>query len=183
VHISAVVSRVALVVAIGALSACKDAEEPGVAFCTGFTNPTAVTRTCTNCTFSTATENEADGDLDTNVSAVPAANSTTDTVKVRLGGDDLPSGTLAGIFVTESDAITTRTRTLRTYLDGTLQETKTGNQLSVRRSEDGTVAGGYVGMTTTMAFDAVEYEVKNDYTMGQTPVYYLYEICSDGGVD
>ena len=178
--------NLALVTAALALAGCKSNDTaPLTPFCTAFTTP-AVTETCpVSCTIHSGTGGkEIDGDLHTAVEIDATGGSNTDTAKLKVvGGATVASGTLAGAFVTEPNEATHSTRTIRTYAGATLQETATGNQLTLHRSGGGTDAVAYVGFKTTKSFDTLEYEVTLDYPSGVTTANKVYELCADGDVD
>lgn len=151
------------------------------AFCSSFgTSAQFAWSTCTNCTV-TNPALAYDGDLDTTAAITPNANQTTDGATLSAQSvADIAGGATVGVWVTEP-ASAQRVKNIRTLKDGQQQEIVDANNVVVEYADEGTAAAGFFGMETTLDFDTVEFTVTNTFASGQTPVYYVYEICSDGG--
>lgn len=168
-----------------ALSGCSSSDEESTeAFCNSFGVGATFTFNCNaGCTLA-SNGFASDQDLDTTASIVPVNGQTTYTaVLMATSATDLPGGTDVGVFVSQPQQRQSMTNVIRTYLDGNLQETLTPNNTVIVTPSTGTPADGFLGMRTTAteAFDQVEFTATVTWTVGQTPVYYVYETCSDGG--
>jgi hypothetical protein len=177
-------SRPVLLVVLAALgAACKGGEfDQREAFCSSFgSGATATWGTCTNCTVT----NPAlvfDRDLDTASAVTPNSGATSNTVTLRASATtDIASGGVVGVWLTQPPNLSTWTNSLRTLNDNVEQETLTPQNQFAVAAAGGTGASTYVGLRTTKAFDAVEFTTTNTWPAGQSPVYRVYEICSDGG--
>jgi hypothetical protein len=164
--------------------ACKGAEleDQREAFCSSFgTGATATWGTCTNCTVT----NPAlvfDRNLDTASAITPNGGATSNTVTLQASATtDIASGAVVGVWLTQPPNLSTWTNSLRTLNNNVEQETLTPQNEVVLSAAGGTGASHYLGLRTTKAFDAVEFTTTNTWPAGQTPVYQVYEICSDGG--
>jgi hypothetical protein len=177
-----------LLVASAALAGCSsDDPDATVAYCVGFgAGATVQWNTCTNCTVNN-TGNVSDGNLDTAASVVPNALSTTDTFRLTATSvNDIAGGGAVGLWITQPAGLTDFDTEISTYLDGdptpveVLDVATNGVTLG---ADEGTAAQGFIGMQTTQAFDQVVIERTSTYASGQTPVYFVYEACSDGGAE
>lgn len=180
-------TRVLKILAVTAalmLSGCPGDELPKrTAFCSSFGPGAAFSwSTCTNCTRTNETQ-AYDRDLFTAAGIVPNAGQTGDAVTLLAQSTaDIASGATVGAWVTDTAGFQSSVKAIRTLNGGVEQEVATSQNVVVRQADEGTDATGFIGMTTTRAFDAVEFSVTNTWGSGQAPVYYIYEICSDGGV-
>lgn len=178
--------RIGVLVAAAALAGCSnDESDPTQAFCNGFgAGSTVVFNSCTNCSASNP-GNASDGNLSTETSIVPAGGSSSETfVMTATSTVNIAGGTIVGVWVTQPSNLTGFTSNFETFLDGNAQEvldTGEGGNGVVIVADEGTPAGGFIGMRTTEAFDQVRFTRTNQYTAGTDPVYRVYEICSDGG--
>ncbi|MGQ0586393.1 MAG: hypothetical protein ACT4PK_04225 [Gammaproteobacteria bacterium] len=178
--------HVALAVMLGvALAGCSSSEEdPTEAFCTTFGTvpPAAFTLNCNaGCTLSNAAF-AYDEDLDTTASIVPVNGQTSYTaVLMATAAADQPAGADVGVFVSQPQNRQSMTNSIRTYLNGNLQETLAPGNTVIRQPDTGSPADGFLGMRTTLAYDQVEFTATITWGAGQTPVYFVYEVCNDGG--
>jgi hypothetical protein len=166
---------------IGVLAGCGDDSNPTQAFCTSFGNGATFASTCTNCAFDRTAAR--DGDLASAASIVPNASATTETTTLRAtSANDIAGGTVVGVWVTQPSFSGFNTgNSFETFLDGSSQEVLTADNGVVLGADEGTPAQGFIGMQTTEAFDEVLFTSTNSWPSGNAPVYYVYEICSDGG--
>ena len=173
-----------VVAVVGVLAGCSDEPDPRQAFCNGFGNG-AVFAWSQSAGYTVANPNSAsDRDLFTASSIVPSSPSaTTGTATLSATSvADIPAGATVGVFVTQPSGLTQAANTVRTLLNNVEQETSDNanpNRL-ISVVEEGSAAAAFLGLRTTMAFDEVEFTTTNSWNSG-TPVYYVYEICSDGG--
>ena len=137
------------------------------------------TTTCTGCSVSTA-GSAVDRDLSTSADVTSDALSTSYTTTVRAtaqSGVVFPGGSNPGVFLTSESACGYCNVTLSTYLDGTLQETKSGT--------NNTTLSGYsaeraVILNTTLPFDAVEVGDSGAVTPNNAGrELRVFELCSD----
>lgn len=180
--------ELAVVLGVALLAGCpSDERDPTVAFCVGFgAGATVQWGTCTNCVV-TNQGNVADGNLDTAASVVPNASTTGDAFTLTATSvNDIAGGGVVGLWITQPAGLTTFDTEINTYLDGNptpvevLDVPTNGVTLG---ADEGTAAQGFIGMRTTQAFDQVVIERASTYASGQTPVYFVYEACSDGGAE
>lgn len=170
-----------LVLLSGLLTACPEREDEELqAYCSSFgTGATFTWGTCTNCTV-TNPGLVSDRDLDTASGITPNAGATSDSVTLLASSvADIAGGTTVGVWVNEPQGQTTVG--LRTLKDGAQVEADTTQNRVIIAAQDGTAATRFLGMRTTQAFDAVEFTTSGAWASGQTPVHFVYEICSDGG--
>lgn len=167
-----------------ALSGCSSDDDPLLAYCSGFGNGATFTWTapCTGCTV-TQPLFASDGSLYTTARIVPDPDPvTTDTaVLTATSVADIAGGAVVGVWVTQPAGLTSTSNSFRTLLNGAQVEVSNANNGVVIAAEDGTVAAGFLGMRTTQVFDTVEFTTTNTWNVPQTPIYNVYEICSDGG--
>jgi len=174
--------HVALTVMLGAaLAGCSGEEVTTEAFCNAFPTPTFTFNCNAGCTLSTPTF-AYDQDPDTTASIVPVNGQTTYTaVLLATSATNIPGGADVGVFVTQPQNRQSMTNVIKTYLDGNLRETLAPANTVIRTPDTGSPADGFLGMHTTMDFDQVEFTATITWTAGQTPVYFVYEVCNDGG--
>lgn len=172
-----------LLAGAAALSGCaSDDSEPLQAFCNGFGNGSTFNWTCNAGCQVLNPALAGDANLDTPASIVPNGGATTETATLLASSvADIPGGTVVGAWVTQPAGLNTSANSFRTLLNGVQQEILNANNGVVISADEGTPAQGFIGIRTTMQFDAVEFTSTNSWNAGQTPVYYVYEICSDGG--
>ncbi len=172
---------VAVVLGAALLAGCPgDESDPTVAFCTGFGNSAAFSWSCTDCQVLNPTD-AYDGDLETYASIVPDANVSSETATLNATGAEVAGGAVVGAWVTQPAALTTTDNDFETFLADVSQEVLGDTNGEVFGADEGTPAQGFIGMRTEQAFDEVLFTSTNTFPMGQTPVYRVYEICSDGG--
>jgi hypothetical protein len=172
-----------VLVALASGGCSSDDSDPTVAFCNGFGIGATFTWTsCTNCS-PTNPGNASDGNLTTETSIVPTGGATTETfVFTATSVNDIAGGAVVGAWVTQPSTITVFSTDFQTYLDGSLQEELDVPVNGVTlQADEGTPAGGFIGMRTTEAFDEVRFTRNNQWNAGADPVYRVYEVCSDGG--
>lgn len=170
-----------LALGLAGLAGCDDLAEPPQAYCSSFGTGVSPAWTCTNCTVANQPQ-VLDGDLDTASAVTPNSGTTGDSFSVRAtAGASFAGGATVGVWITVPSAAASTDYTLRTLLGGTQVETLTPQNSVIVDARDGTQASGFLGMRTTAEFDAVEFSTTNTWNAGQTPVYYLYELCADGG--
>jgi hypothetical protein len=168
------------------LAGCSSEDpEPTVAYCVGFGAAATFDSSCTNCTFNRT--NATDSNLTTASDVVPSALSTTDTFTLTASSvNNIAGGGVVGLWITQPAGLTDFDTEIRTYLDGNptpvevLDVDTNGVTLG---ADEGTPAQGFIGMQTTEMFDQVVIERTSTYPSNQTPVYRVYEVCSDGGAD
>lgn len=170
-----------LAVGVAGLAGCDELDEPPQAFCNSFGPGITPAWTCTNCTVADQPQ-VLDRGLDTASAVTPTAGATSETFSVRAtAATAFAGGATVGVWITVPSTATQTDYTLRTLKGGTQVETLTPQNSVIVDARGGTQASGFLGMRTTLEFDAVEFSTANTWNAGQTPVYYLYELCSDGG--
>lgn len=172
---------VMLAAGAAALAGCKDVYETPQAFCSSFGTGVSPVWTCTGCTVANQPQ-VLDRDLDTASAVTPDSGTTGDSFSVRAtAGTPFAGGATVGVWITVPAAASQTDYTLRTLKSGSEVETLTPQNSIIIDARGGTAASGFLGMRTTAEFDAVEFATANTWNAGQTPVYYLYELCADGG--
>jgi hypothetical protein len=173
------------VVAVGMLAGCGDERDPTVAFCGALAG--TPTLTCNaGCTVTNGA-NASDEDLDTFAALTPNPGETSATVTFTTPtqANDVAAGSVPGVFVTQPSSVTITDTAIKVYQDGGVNPVHTSANAEdrfVQDVESGSGAAGYLGLLNTPAFDKVEFTTTYTWTAG-TPVYYIYEICADGGND
>jgi len=170
------------------LSACPIGDKgDGGAFC-DTVNGGGVTSNCAGCTISDPGR-AADGDLysSADVKAVADAQTITSTIRATAGnGVVYPAGSVAGVFITDDSSVCGQCGgVINTYLKGQAQESSS-SLMNSDVNGNGSAAAIYSGLKTTKPFDAVEIVDSSSGGQGNfgttTPVFRVYEICSNGGV-
>lgn len=179
--------RIALLAPLLALVGCPsedDADDTGPkAYCNSFGAGPTLTWNCNaGCTVANS-GSAGDRNLTTASSIVPTSGSTGGTAVLRVtGSTTIAGGAVAGVFVTQPSTLSSTSNSFKTYLNTVEQESTTGQNIVVQAAGSGTSAAGFLGIRTTKEFNSLEFTTVNGWTSGQTqPVYYVYEICSDGG--
>ncbi len=93
---------------------------------------------------------------------LPVGILATGSISVRDALADYPAGNFAGFDIENASLLgigLLNYSTIRTYLNGTLQETKTGNALLVSATVLSDTARQTVGFVTTMPYDEIQYTV------------------------
>lgn len=172
---------IVLAAGLAALAGCKELDEVPQAYCNSFGTGVTPTWTCTGCTVANQ-PGVLDRDLDTASSVTPDSGTTGDTFSVRAtSATAFAGGATVGVWITVPAAASSTDYTLRTLKAGSQVETLAAGNSVIVDARGGTQASGFLGMRTTAEFDAVEFSTTNTWSAGSTPVYYLYELCSDGG--
>ena len=180
-------NRIWMAALLAALAGCSSSDDTStVAYCTGFGAGAIHGQSCTNCAFNNAA-NASDGNLDTTASIVPNPGSTTSTFTMTATSTtDIAGGAVVGLWITQPGGLTGFTTEIRTYLNGDptpVEELDVNTNGVTLGADEGTPAQGFIGMQTTEAFDQVVVERTSTYNSPNTPVYFVYEICADGGAD
>lgn len=169
-----------------ALAGCSSSDdEPTEAFCTSFGDgATYQWQACdAGCQLANATQAH-DEDLTTTATIVPQPGQTTYTTKLTATSvADIASGAVPGVFLTQPSSanFVSMTTTMRTIKDTVEVETLNAGNEEISLSDNGTPATGFLGMRTTQDFDSLELSVTLTWSGAQTPNYFVYEICADGG--
>jgi hypothetical protein len=178
-------NKVWAVALLAALAGCSSgADDPRQAFCVGFGNGATFAWT-QDAGYTVANPLSAsDGDLFTASSIVPASPAATSgsATLSATAAATLPAGATVGVFVTQPGGLTQTANRVRTLLNNVEQETTDNSNPNrlISVVEEGSAAAAFLGLRTTMAFDEVEFTTTNTWNSG-TPVYYVYDVCSDGG--
>ena len=123
-----------------------------------------------------------DNDLESFASLNLSTASRTASIRATAQeGVAYPAGARAGAFVTMRNQGSSNATTVRLFMEGTLVEQSNITNSINDPTAEGTAAERYVGLTSSVTFDAVEL-VQTDNGSSVTPTYQVHEICSDGAV-
>ena len=139
---------------------------------------------CAGCTIDRQTA-AVDGNLDSAAAAVATTGGANPAATLRATaqpGIVYPAGSNAGVFFTPySNVCDTCSVTISTYLDGVLQESRSGVSNS---TGSGSKAAVYSAVNALRPFNAVEIVASGLVApppTGSGRLVDVYEICSDGG--
>ena len=177
--------RSAVLVVALVLAGCGSSSSPGdrAPSCDTITGGSSqFTSSCASgCTIANP-QAAADGNLDTSADITPVAGATSDSATFRAtaqSGIVYPAGSKPGVMLTQPPFDSTANDVV-TYLNGAMQERMSGNSTAAIQPGGGG-ANAYFTFTSTKQFNAVEFTTTNSWGSGKSPVYRVFEICSNGG--
>jgi hypothetical protein len=174
--------RLASLLFVLALAGCKNSVQTQSSTCDSITGGSSqFTSSCTSCAIATPSA-AADGNLNTSADITPNSGATGDSATMRAtaqSGIVFPAGSKPGVMLTQPRFDSTANDVI-TYMNGAMQERLAGNSTAAIKPGGGQAAA-YFTFTSTKQFNAVEFTTTNTWPSGQSPVYRIYELCSNGG--